>query len=218
MAETLQQLVDSLGAEGEKTALFALDRTSSRTWSYQDLAERSQAFSKGLVEAGFKPGDNIVLLAQSRPEWIAAALGVLRAGAVVVPLDVQFGDDDLRHILADSAARVVITTERRVQRLQQLDPQRQLILLDGLPENERSWEKFCRPGPAELPVVGANDPAVLFYTSGTTGPPKGVPLTHANIASQLRVVRQLQIVTDVDCRSEEHTSELQSPRPLVCRL
>src|SRR6185369_8183953 len=73
-----------------------------------------------------------------------------------------------------------------------------LILLDGLPENERSWEKFCRSGPAELPVVQANDPAVLFYTSGTTGPPKGVPLTHANIASQLRVVGQLQIVTDVD--------------------
>ncbi len=198
MTETLQQVVDSLGAAGEKTALFALDRTSSRTWSYRELAERSQSFGKGLVKAGFKPGDRVILLAQNRPEWIAAALGVLKAGAVVVPIDVQFGDDDLRHVLADSAARAVITTERRVPRLQQLDPRRQIISLDASPDDERSWEKFCRAGAAELPDIRPNDPAVLFYTSGTTGPPKGVPLTQANIASQLRVVSQLQIVTDAD--------------------
>ena len=198
MTETLQQLVDSLGEQGEKTALFALDRTSNRIWSYRELAERSRAFANGLTRAGFKPGDSVVLLAQNRPEWIAAALGAIRAGAVIAPLDVQFGDEDLAHILADSAARAVITTKRRVPRLELLDPQRKLVLLDAPPNDERSWEKLCRPEPGELPVVAPDDPAVLFYTSGTTGPPKGVPLSHANIASQLDAVWQLQIVSEVD--------------------
>ena len=196
--ETLQQLVDSLGEGEGKTALLALDRTSTRTWSYRELAERSRAFASGLVKAGFKPGDNIVMLAQNRPEWIATALGVIRAGAAVVPLDVQFGDDDLGHILADSAARAVITTRRRVQRLEQLDPQIQFILLDAPAEEERSWKNLCRSEPAELPTIAPNDPAVLFYTSGTTGPPKGVPLNHANIASQINAVRELGIVTAAD--------------------
>ena len=198
MSETLQQIVESLGEGGEQTAFFLLDRASSRTWPYRELAERSRAFAHGLVKAGVKPGDAIVLFAQNRPEWIAAALGVLRAGAVVVPLDVQFGDDDLAHILADSAARAVITTKRRLERLEQLDPERKLTLLDAPPGDERSWENLCRAERAELPVVRPNQPAVLFYTSGTTGPPKGVPLTHGNIASQLRVVRQLGIVTETD--------------------
>jgi long-chain acyl-CoA synthetase len=198
MSETLQQLVKSLGKKDAKTALLALDRTASRSWSYRELAERAEAFAHGLVKAGCQAGDNIALFAANSPEWIASALGVLRAGAVVMPLDVQLGDEDLAHILADSATRAVVTTERRVARLDQLAPNLQLILLDVPPNDARSWERFCLDEPVELAVVEANNPAVLFYTSGTTGPPKGVPLTHANIASQLPGVRQLRIVTDAD--------------------
>ena len=198
MTETLQEVVGSLTNYGERNALLSLERNTYRLWSYRDLAESSNAFANGLVETGFRPGDRIALFAENRPEWIATALGVLRAGAVVVPLDTQFGDDDLAHILADSEARAVITTERHVARLEQLDRERKLILLDVAPNDQRSWKKLCLPGATDLPTVDANDPAVLFYTSGTTGPPKGVPLTHANIASQLEIVRQLQIVTKAD--------------------
>ena len=111
MSETLQRLVESLGEQGPKTALLGLDRSSSRTWSYRELAQRSGAFARGLAKTGIKPGENVALFAQNRPEWIAAALGVLRAGSVVMPLDVQLGDEDLAHILADSATRAIVTTE-----------------------------------------------------------------------------------------------------------
>ena len=142
-------------------------------------------------------GESVVLFAENRPEWIAAALGVIRAGAVVVPLDIQFGDDDLTHILADSEARAVITTPSTAGRGFNKSTE-ELILLDAQPNDGQSWEQLCLEEPAELPIVHLNDPAVLFYTSGTTGPPKGVPLSHANIASQLEVVRQLQIVSEAD--------------------
>ena len=91
MSETLQQIVSSLGEQAEKDALVALERKSSQVWSYRKLADRSLAFANGLAKAGFKPGDNIVLFAENCPEWIACALGMIRARSVVVPLDVQFG-------------------------------------------------------------------------------------------------------------------------------
>ena len=196
--QTLQALVDSLGNYSEKTAFLTLTKHDQGRWSFAQLAQRARVFANGLIRAGVQRGESVVLFAENRPEWIAAALGVIRAGAVVVPLDIQFGDDDLTHILADSEARAVITTERRRARLQQIDPQRRLILLDAQPNDGQSWEQLCLEEPAELPIVHVNDPAVLFYTSGTTGPPKGVPLSHANIASQLEVVRQLQIVSEAD--------------------
>ena len=196
--ETLQQLVDSLAEHGEQRALLAFGKKTSQAWSYRELAARALSFARGLRQAGFQSGDNIALLAENRPEWIAAALGVIRAGAVVVPLDIQLGDEDLAHILADSDARAVITTQQRVLRIEKIDRQREFILLDTVPNDKRSWEQLCLRELTELLPVSANDPAVLFYTSGTTGPPKGVPLSHGNIASQLRVVRQLQVVKEGD--------------------
>lgn len=196
--QTLQALVDSLGNYSEKTAFLTLTKHDQGRWSFAQLAQRAREFANGFIRTGVRRGDSVVLFAENRPEWIAVALGVIRAGAVVVPLDIQFGDDDLAHILADSEARAVVTTERRRARVQQIDSQRRIILLDAAPNDERSWEQLCLEEPAELSVVQAQDPAVLFYTSGTTGPPKGVPLSHANIASQLTIVRQLQIVTDAD--------------------
>ncbi len=145
-------------------------------------------------------GESVVLLAENRPEWIAAVLGVIRAGAVAVPVDIQFGDDDLAHVLRDSDARAVITMKPRVARVQASHPPRQarLIVLDADAEEERSWLRLLTKETTELPVVSAHDPAVLFYTSGTTGPPKGVPLSHGNIASQVEAIGALGVITGAD--------------------
>jgi long-chain acyl-CoA synthetase len=197
---TSQSFVDSLGEHGDKTALLALRKTDREHWSYRELAECVHSFAQGLIRAGLKPGDSVALFAENRREWIAAALGVIRSGAVAVPLDVQLGDQDLAHVLSDSDARAIITTGRRATRLANLDPKSnaRLILLDGASEDERSWERLLNQDRVELPTASAHDIAVLFYTSGTTGPPKGVPLTHSNIGSQLEMVKELRVVTEAD--------------------
>jgi long-chain acyl-CoA synthetase len=190
VAGTLQTLIDSLGTQNGKTALLSLTKHGREEWSYRELCDRARAFACRLVRTGIRAGDSVVVYAENRPEWIATALGVMRAGAVLAPVDVQFSDADLAHILRDSGARVVITTQRRAGRIQALAKTAKLILLD----DEDIWDAE----PTDLPLVRPNDPAVLFYTSGTTGLPKGVPLTHGNIVSQFETIARLDIVGPSD--------------------
>ena len=180
--------------------MVALKKTSRDCWSFRKLGDKTRAFANGLAKAGFKRGDSVALFAENRLEWMAAALGAIRAGAVAVPLDVQLSDDDLAHILDDSDAHAVITTSSRAARLEKLRPQDRprLILLDAAVEDERSWKRYLPNEQFELPTLHANDVAVLFYTSGTTGPPKGVPLTHGNIGSQLEAIPGLHLIDESD--------------------
>jgi long-chain acyl-CoA synthetase len=197
---TLQSMVDSLGQHGEKTALIVFDKKDRHCWPFKKLADCALSLANGLARNDFKRGDHIVLFAENRPEWIAAALGIIRAGAVAVPLDVQLGDKTLVHVLRDSDAQAVITTQNRAERIEKLDHKQKpkLILLDADSEDERSWKRLLDSKATQLPAVNSNDEAVIFYTSGTTGPPKGVPLSHANIVSQLDAAAEVKIITRED--------------------
>ncbi|PYT79915.1 MAG: AMP-dependent synthetase, partial [Acidobacteria bacterium] len=198
---TLQSVIDSLGERGDKTALVDFDKKDRHCWSFQKLSACARAFANGLVRQDFKRGDTIALFAENSPEWIAAALGIIRAGMVAVPLDVQLGDKTLVHILRDSDARAVITTQKRVERIEKLassEKKPKLILFDADSDDERSWERFLDNKTTELPTAGSSDEAIIFYTSGTTGPPKGVPLSHANIISQLDTAADVKILAGDD--------------------
>src|SRR5436309_546323 len=199
-ARTLQSIVDSLGEHDGRTAVLALGKKDQDRWSFEKLANCARSFANGLAKDGFKRGDTIALFAENRPEWIAAALGIIRSGAVAVPLDVQLGTKTLTHILRDSDARAVITTQRRVGCIEKLDRKEKpkLILLDVSSDDRRSWERFLNNEATELPTISPDDEAVLFYTSGTTGPPKGVPLNHGNIVSQLDTAATVKIITGED--------------------
>jgi long-chain acyl-CoA synthetase len=199
-ARTLQSVVDSLDEYGEKPALVFFDKKDRDHWCFEKLSDCARSFANGLAKDGVKRGDAVALFAENRPEWIAAALGIIRSGAVAVPLDVQLGNKALAHVLHDSEPRAVVTTQKRVEQIEKLDLKEKpkLILLDVTSGDARSWNRFLNSEAAKLPTLGPDDEAVLFYTSGTTGPPKGVPLSHGNIASQLDTVVELQIITSED--------------------
>jgi len=192
--------VDSLGEHGDETALVVFGKKDRHRWSFEKLVARARSFANGFVRRDFKSGDTVAIFAENSPEWIVAALGIIRAGMVAVPLDVQLGNKTLVHTLRDSGARAIITTKKRVERIEKLDLKEKpkLILLDADEDDEQSWERFLESEETKLPTVSRDDKAVLFYTSGTTGPPKGVPLSHGNIVSQLDTAAEVQLITGGD--------------------
>ena len=106
---TLQSLVETLSEHSGQAVILALHKGGVERWSYSELADHVQRLAHGLATAGVGCGDHVALLADNRPAWIIACLAVLKAGAVVVPVDVQFGSQVLGHILHDSGARVIFS-------------------------------------------------------------------------------------------------------------
>ncbi|MFU8857650.1 MAG: AMP-binding protein [Deferrisomatales bacterium] len=200
MAElkTLASLVDGFAERGDAPAVVQMRPEGPDGTSFVELGRRARRCASGLRGQGLRAGDRVVLWAESSPAWIAASLAVIRAGGVVTPLDVQLGREALVRILEDSEPRYLLTTARRSERLEEIgNPLPPVLFLDRPPEAGKSVWELPETG-EPLPRVGEEDPAALFYTSGTTGPPKGVPLTHGNLVFQLNRVAETGLALPED--------------------
>ncbi len=188
-----------LGGSGERPAVFAFDADNVRCWTYEELEDAAGRIAAGLVEAGLNPNDIVAMLALPSPAYIAVTLGVLRAGATIAPIDAQFADDSLVHILGDARPKWLFTDERGARRIDKLktDAKPKVVRLDK-EEGDASWKTLCAKSPAEAETGDADQRAVLFYTSGTTGAPKGVPLSRANILYQFDVAKETGLIKQED--------------------
>jgi long-chain acyl-CoA synthetase len=119
---------------------------------------------------------------------------------VAAPLDVQLSNEALIHVLEDSAPRFVVTTADHLDRIKRLPlkAEPEPILIDVDNNHELSWKRLFLDTPSDLPEAEPDDIAALFYTSGTTGPLKGVPLSHANLAFQVNTLLQTTLLTPDD--------------------
>jgi long-chain acyl-CoA synthetase len=200
---TLQSLAGKLARHGEKDAIVHFERGREDHWSYARLADHTERLAHGLAADGIGLGERLAICARNRPEWIVACLATLRSGAVPVLLDTQLSEGTLRHVLQDSGARRLFTTSAEVDRLRGpcAEAGVEIVVLDrenGVGERERSWRSLLAQTTGELPSIRDEDEAVLFYTSGTTGPPKGVPLSHRNLAFQIRTIAEADLVSEDD--------------------
>jgi long-chain acyl-CoA synthetase len=198
--ETLQDLIENFRQRGDRHAIIAFGKDDVVEWSFSRLADEAIKLANGLSAQGVRQDEPIALLANNAPEWLVACFAIIQAGGVVVPLDVQFSDEPLAHALKDSACRLVFTDVRYLERLEKVGLKDKLkpILLDGDGQDNRHWQHLNAEAPAELPRVEPKSRFALFYTSGTTGPPKGVPLTHANVTAQLNTILELDLMDEND--------------------
>jgi long-chain acyl-CoA synthetase len=161
--------------------------------SFEDHFRRAAALAQRLVEDhGIRKGDRIAIAMRNFPEWSVAFWGSSAAGAVAVPLNSWGTGPELAFALEDSGARVLIADAERIERI---EPHRGDLLLEALisvrsdqpPDDCLRFEDLVGDPPAEISLpevaIEPEDDATLFYTSGTTGRPKGAIGTHRNICS-----------------------------------
>ena len=195
--------------------------------SSRELFDRIRDLSLGLAALGVGRGDRVALLSESRPEWLITDFAVLTGGAVSVPVYPNLPAAQVRYILADSGASVVVVSDdEQATKVRSVWPELPalvaLIVMDPPPtltapvvadgKSEMSLAEALTRGHERLmnedglgrvykETAGAIDPdalATIIYTSGTTGEPKGVMLTHRNIVSNILDVDTVLRVTDSD--------------------
>lgn len=173
-------------AAAERFSTFpALRRaTEARGLTYADAVHRVGLLIALLHARGVAPGDRVALLSENRPEWALADYAALCLGAVTVPLYPNVPVTQVADILRDSGARVVFaSTDAQAARAREAAPGATVVVFDDL---DRALATVAEAPPdwkARALAVAPDDLATLIYTSGTTGAPKGVMLTHRNLAS-----------------------------------
>ncbi|HVM39548.1 MAG TPA: class I adenylate-forming enzyme family protein [Acidimicrobiia bacterium] len=164
--------------------------------SFEEHFRQAAHLARVLVERfGVEKGDRVAIVMRNFPEWVAAFWAAAAAGAVVVPLNAWWAADELQFGLDDSGTTVVFADEERMERLREVDLKtgdRTLIVVRAEGEPDAGWLRYEDvvgdvPTDAALPDVEIDpeDDATIFYTSGTTGRPKGALGTHRNICTNL---------------------------------
>ncbi|MFG1946604.1 AMP-dependent synthetase/ligase [Nonomuraea sp. NPDC048826] len=169
------------------------------TLTYAQARRRVLEIAAGFAALGLEPGDAVALMMINRSEHVLADLGAVHAGGVGCTIYGTFAPDQIAFVAGDVAAKIaVIGGPAELARwepvLDRLPELRKIIMLEGAPDDDRflSWQDFLDLGRSRLEAdpaavdarwqaVTADDPVTVLYTSGTTGQPKGVPLTHANV-------------------------------------
>ncbi|TCJ14826.1 long-chain fatty acid--CoA ligase [Rubrobacter taiwanensis] len=194
----VQALFRNVERRPEKTALAYKAGGGWREISYRELGERVERFAAGMAALGVERGDRMALMSANRPEWAISDYAIQSLGAATVPIYPTLEPHQIEHILEDSEARaVIVENEELLRRVREVQEDFPVVVMDDAftGENEKTlrFESVYRSG-EERPKedwrevwggIGRDEVATILYTSGTTGAPKGVILTHDNILSNI---------------------------------
>lgn len=176
-------------------ALFGVKREGEWQWmTYGDWGDRVRRMRTALQLLGVEAGDRVAVIANNSPEWATGAYASYGLGAAYVAMYESQLDKDWQHILADCGAKVLIVANEEIaQRVrgfrQELPALKEVIVISGTPKGgEQGFAELLKNEPSDLVDPGPDAIADFIYTSGTTGKPKGVRLTHRNLAYNVSAI------------------------------
>ena len=184
----------------DRSRIF-LERPDGSVLTYADLLDRCGRLANTLLELGVKPGDRVAAQVEKTPEALLLYLASLRVGAVYLPLNTAYTAAEVRYFLSDAEPTVFVCSPHRTGEMRSLArdlglPQLETLGADGL---GTLTDKAATASPdfTDVPRAG-DDLAAILYTSGTTGRSKGAMLSHRNLASNAKTLRETWRFTPED--------------------
>jgi len=196
---TVNQLLEERTSQhGDKTFLFFKDEEIT----YRQLKDRADAIACGLAQVGVKKGNNVCILIPNRPEFMYSFFGVMKAGAVAVPINTWLKGEEVTYIINNCEAETIIVTDEYMDLVRSIRadcPRLKHVISTAKGADVIPFEQLLSaPIRKHLPSVTAEDDASIIYTSGTTGRPKGVILTHANYIADARMITEASTTSSDD--------------------
>jgi len=196
--KTLVDIFYAVVERGSDQIMLSREESGWQSISARDLYKYAVGVAKTLQSWGIQQGDRVAILSENRPEWAIADFATLLAGACVVPIYATLTADQCLYVLRHSGARAVFcSTPVQIEKITSIRAQtalEHLVLMDGKrPVGVHDMQEIAMSGPdqrdaafdAAAHTVAPADLCTIIYTSGTTGTPKGVMLTHGNLAANL---------------------------------
>ncbi|HEX9067382.1 MAG TPA: acyl-CoA synthetase [Ktedonobacterales bacterium] len=200
----MESIVAAVSAHARDAGERAAILFEGQTVTYGQLWRDAQRFAQGLRAWGLVPGDRVALFLENCPEFAVAYLGIHLAGGIVVLVNTQYRQVELSHILTDAGVSACVTGHDGAAELAPLPlPDLRAIILVGDAAAPGPFTILTLAGLTErdgddLPLPEADAPAVIGYTSGTTGRAKGALLLHRNLLANARAVTTAWHWTDAD--------------------
>ena len=193
--ESLVQVFNRSMENFPDRALFGVKRDGQWQWmTYAEWGDRVRRLRTALQHLGVEAGDRVAIIADNSPEWAMGAYASYGLGAAYVAMYESQLDKDWTHILKDCGAKVLfVANEQIAQRVRnfraELPELKEVIVISGTPKGgEHAIADLLQYEPSDLVDPGPDAIADFIYTSGTTGNPKGVRLTHRNLAYNVSAI------------------------------
>jgi long-chain acyl-CoA synthetase len=201
-----QRLIDSCEKHAARTAMRIVG-DETEVYDYAELLRQIRAVAYRIKEEKIEFGERVALIGENHPCWAVAYLGTLYRGAVCVPIDPHGEIETITNFLENSETKLAFLSPEVTEKFSQIEEKlgrhipsvvwRMENSTNGF-QNFEDWVKtdFPETFANEVPPAKGDDTALLMYTSGTTGTPKGVPLTHGNITAELDGINKVLQLTE----------------------